>query len=250
VFAYDVAATPAPDGKGGPNGDGTLNDGKGRPMLNAGHDYRLRSFFGWDLRGKQGVGGPAYHDEPFILERNLLEDERTPEQIQSWLRHGDQEIPAYGEVLDERDLTDLATFLVQSRDGAIARPEQVFRLDVKAPRKYTLLPGADPARGSELYSYVCETCHGSDGRELPLDGGHSLGTYARSQAYEAWFKIQNGLAGSPMKGQVEESSGASAAQVVLDLLAGLCDRTAFPPPRGRPDSEVPDSDARCGAYLK
>ena len=249
-YEYDQPGTVEPDGKGGPNGNGTLNDGLGRPMLNPGHDYRLRSFFGWDLRGKQGLSGAAYHAEPFALERNLLEDRRSPEEIRAWLAHGDEHIPAYGEVLDERDLADLTAFLVQSRDGAIARPEQVYRIASDAPRNYSLLPGADAARGHELFGFVCADCHGKDGRDLPLDGGYSLGSFARTRAEEAWFKIQNGLAGSPMKGQVSEASGKDAARVVLDLLAALCDRERFPPAASSRTNDVADGDARCGPYLK
>src|SRR5688572_28748031 len=88
-LAFDSAATPELDGRGGPNGNGTLNDGRGRPMPNTGHDYRLRSFFGWDLRGKQGVSGPRYLNESHVLDRNLLEDQRSPEEIRRWLEQGD-----------------------------------------------------------------------------------------------------------------------------------------------------------------
>jgi hypothetical protein len=248
-FSYDLPGTPTPDGKGGPNGNGTLNDGRGRPMLNTGHDYRLLSWFGWDLRGKQGEAGPAYHASPFALERNLLEDTRSPAEIRDWLAHGDEQIPAYGEVLDARDLDDLTAFLVQSRDGSIARPEQVFALDARAPGNYTLLPGADVARGHELFSFVCSDCHGKDGRELNIDQGGTVGAYARARGYEAWFKIQNGIAGSPMKGQITEPTGAAAAQNLLDLLAALCDRQLFPKHRSG-GVDVPDGDPRCGAYLK
>jgi len=248
-YEYDRAGTVEPDGKGGPNGNGTLNDGLGRAMLNPGHDYRLKNFFGWDLRGKQGLSGPAYHAEPFVLERNLLEDPRSAEEIQAWLAHGDEQIPAYGQVLDERDLADLTAFLVQSRDAGIARPEQVYRIASDAPRNYSLQPGADLAHGHELFEFVCADCHGKDGRELPLDGGFSLGSFARARADEAWFKIQNGLAGSPMQG-IGEPSGEQAARTVLDLLAALCDRERFPPAASNRANDVAEGDARCGAYLK
>lgn len=250
TFAFDSPSTPELDGKGGPNGNGTLNDGRGRPMPNTGHDYRLRSFFGWDLRGKLGVSGPAYHGERHVLERNLLEDQRTPEQLRSWLERGDEQLPAYGQVLNAQDLDDLTAFLVQSREGRIARPEQVFQLDESAPGSYRLRTGANPARGAELFSFVCSDCHGNDGRKLPFDAGHTLGTYSRTRGFEAWFKIQNGLAGSPMKGQIAEQTGADASQTVLDLLAALCDRRQFPGRDFVGIQDVPDGDPRCGKYLK
>lgn len=249
-FAADSPKTPEPDGKGGPNGNGTLNDGAGRPMLNPGHDYRLKNLFGWDLRGADGVDGPAYHAEPHVLRRNLLSDTRSAAELQGWLSVGDAETPAYGQVLDERDLADLAAFLVKTREGELSRPENVFELEATAPEHYVLVGGADPARGRELYGYTCADCHGKDGRELTLDGMQSVGTLSRSIAYEVWFKIQNGLAGSPMKRQVLEKTGAESGRAVLDLLAALCDRTTFPALRGRDAADVQDGDPRCGAYLK
>ncbi len=250
TISFDAASTPELDGKGGPNGNGTLNDGSGRPLPNTGHDYRLRSFFGWDLRGKQGLSGPDYQGESHVLERNLLADERSAEELRAWLASGDEQLPAYGEVLNAQDLDDLTAFLVQSREGKLARPEQVFQLDTKAPGNYRLRDGADPERGAELFTFVCSDCHGNDGRKLPFDAGHTLGTFARARGYEAWFKIQNGLAGSPMKGQIVAQSGADAAQTVLDLLAALCDRKQFPGRDFVGVQDVPDGDPRCGKYLK
>lgn len=250
TLTFDVPGTPELDGKGGPNGNGTLNDGLGRPMPNTGHDYRLRSFFGWDLRGKQGLSGPAHHAEPHVLKRNLLEDTRSPAEIRRWLEQGDEQLPAYGQVLTGQDLDDLTAFLVQSREGKLARPEQVFQLDASAPGGYRLRAGADAARGAELFDLACSGCHGDDGRKLPFDAGHTLGTHARTRAYEAWFKIQNGLAGSPMLGQIAAETGAEAAQTVLDLLATLCDRQQFPGRDFVGVEDVPDGDPRCGKYLK
>ena len=249
-FAADSPKTPELDGKGGPNGNGTLNDGGGRPIANTGHDYRLKNLFGWDLRGAEGVDGPGYHDEPHVLRRNLLTDTRSASEIQRWLSEGDAETPAYGQVLDEKDLADLAAFLVKTRAGELSRPEHVYRLEAAAPRGYALRAGGDPVRGRELYRFSCDECHGKDGRELTLDGMLSVGSYARASAYEVWFKIQNGLAGSPMLRQVDEKTGAENDRAVLDLLAALCDRKTYPALRGRDADDVQDGDARCGAYLK
>ncbi len=139
---------------------------------------------------------------------------------------------------------------MQSRDGSIARPEQVYRIVRDTPRNYALLPGADAAQGHEFFGFMCSDCHGKDGRDLPLDGGFSLGSFARARADEAWFKIQNGLAGSPMKGMVSEPSGERAARTVLEMLAALCDRERFLPAASNRANDVPDGDPRCGAYLK
>jgi hypothetical protein len=166
-FSPDNAKTAEVDGKGGPNGNGTLNDGAGKPLANTGHDYRLKNLFGWDLRGAEGVYGPAYQKKSYVLSRNLLSDTRSPEEIARWLTHGDAETPAYGQVLDAKDLADLTAFLVKTRDAALARPEQVYRLESDAPKNYVLLAGADPARGRERFAASCAQCHGKEAADVP-----------------------------------------------------------------------------------
>ena len=249
-FTPDSSKTPGPDGNGGPNGNGTLNDGHGRPLLNTGHDYRLKNLFGWDLRGSEGVYGPAYQNKAYVLGRNLLVDGRSPEDVRRWLAEGDEHTPAYGQVLDEQDLADLTAFVVKTRDAALARPDHVYRLESQAPKNYTLLAGADPAGGKQRFAQTCSECHGDDGREFAIDGTESVGTLARSSAYEIWFKIQHGHPGSPMKRQVSEPSGAENGRAVLDILAALCDRSAFPALAGNTSADVSDGDPRCGTYLK
>jgi hypothetical protein len=56
-FVPDNPATPVADGRGGPNGDGTLNNAAGLPVLNSGHSYRLKNLLGWDMRGDAGIYG-------------------------------------------------------------------------------------------------------------------------------------------------------------------------------------------------
>jgi mono/diheme cytochrome c family protein len=250
VFTYDDAKTPALDGKGGPNGNGTLNDGSGRPLPNTGHDYRLKNLFGWDLRGAEGVYGAPYQKKAYVLARNLLSDTRTPEEITRWLAQGDEHTPAYGQVLDATDLADLTAFLVKTRDGALARPEQVYRLEAEAPKNYVLNAGADLASGRERYAKTCSLCHGDDGRMVAIDETESVGTLSRTSGYEIWFKIQNGHPASTMERQVSEANGADNAKAILDLLAALCDRKTFPPLAGQESKDVPDGDLRCADYLK
>lgn len=249
-FAPDAAKTPELDGKGGPNGNGTLNDGAGRPLPNTGHDYRLKNLFGWDLRGAEGVYGPAHQNKSYVLPRNLLTDTRSSAEIQAWLSAGDDQTPAFGQVLDETDLADLTAFLVKTRDGALARPDHVYQLDAKAPKNYALLAGGDAAKGRERFGKTCAECHGADGRKLPIDEVESVGSIARSSAYEIWFKIQHGHPGSPMKRQVSEPTGAQNGRAVLDILAALCDRQSFPALAGKESADVAGGDGRCGAYLK
>ena len=113
---------------------------------------------------------------------------------------------------------------------------------------YVLAPGGNPARGRDRYAVSCADCHGEDGRFMPIDGSESLGSVSRSSAYEVWFKMLNGQPGTDMRRQIVDTSSADQEQAILDVLAALCDRKAFPPMAGSKD--VPDADPRCSAYLR
>lgn len=249
-FKPDSSKTPELDGSGGPNGNGTLSDGAGKPLPNTGHDYRLKNLFGWDLRGAQGIYGASYQKKDFVLAQSLLEGARTEQQIVDWLKTGDAQLPAYGAVLDERDLRDLAAFLVAVREHRVPRPDDVFTLDAAAPKNYKLLPGADPARGKKTIAQRCSGCHGAQGTKFAIDDTESIGTLSRSSGYEIWLKIANGHPGSPMKSQLlaSDGNGSQRGKLVLDILAALCDRQSFP--KLDTGSDVPDGDARCGEYLR
>jgi len=250
AFKPDSSKTPELDGSGGPNGNGTLSDRSGRPLPNTGHDYRLKNLFGWDLRGAHGIYGSSYQNKDFVLGQNLLEGARTEQQLVDWLKNGDAQLPAYGAVLDERDLRDLAAFLAAAREHRVPRPEDVFTLDAAAPKNYKLLPGADPKRGATAIAKRCSGCHGTQGTKFAIDDTESIGTLSRTSGYEIWLKIANGHPGSTMKSQLlaGDGDGAERGKLVLDILAALCDRQAFPKfPNG---TDVPDGDPRCGEYLR
>lgn len=247
-FVPDSAKTPELDGKGGPNGNGTLSSGSGQPLANTGHDYRLKNLFGWDLRGTEGIYGPAFQNKAYALPYNLLTDTRSPAMLHAWLSEGDANLPAFGQVLSEADITDVVAYLIKTRQGELAQPHQLFRLEAAAPKSYVLLGGGDAARGRERYASSCATCHGKDGTELRIDETESLGALSRSSGYEVWFKIMNGQPGTAMERQLTEPSGAAQEGAILDLMAALCEREAFPALAGA--SDVPDGDPRCGSYLR
>jgi mono/diheme cytochrome c family protein len=247
-FVPDRESTRALDGKGGPNANGTLDDGNGKPIPNSGHHYRLKNLFGWDLRGAEGIYGATFQRKSYVLPHNLLTDMRPAEELEAWLARGDASMPAFGEVLDETDLADLVAYLIKTREGQLARPASIFNLDARAPKHYVLAPGGDPKRGRERYAISCADCHGDDGRNLTIDDTESLGTLSRSNAYEVWFKMLNGQPGTDMRRQILDQSGAEQEQAILDVLAALCDRSEFPPMAGAND--VRDGDPRCASYLR
>lgn len=248
AFVPDAPNTPELDGQGGPNGNGTLNDGAGRPLPNTGHDYRLKNLFGWDLRGQEGIYGPEYQKKAYALQHNLLTDRRPTAELREWLEKGGDGVPAFGAVLDARDLDDLVAFLDRTRSGALAGPERIFRLEPSASKGFVLNAGGDAGRGKERFAKSCARCHGPDGRKLPIDETLSVGSISRSSGYEVWFKILHGQPDTKMRRQVNEADAAAQASAILDLFAALCDRAAFP--ALSPSEDVKDGDARCGAYLR
>jgi hypothetical protein len=52
-----------------------------------------------------------------------------------------------------------------------------------------------------------------------------------------------------MTRQVKSTDGPGMAKEILDILAALCDRKAFPPGKAKA-ADVPNGDARCGPYLR
>lgn len=250
AFRVDASDTPELDGQGGPHGNGTLSDEAGRPLANTGHDYRLKNLFGWDLRGSRGIYSPEHHNKPFALAHDLLNDPRSPAELRTWFEHGGSGLPAYGSVLDDTDLDQLVAFVVKTRDGELARPEQIFRLDAAAPKHYALNPGGDAERGQARYAKACAECHGQDGRELVIDTTESVGTLGRTAGYEVWFKIAHGHPGTDMLRGVSEPSGEAQASAILDILAALCDRGHFPPQAVANAADVETGDLRCGPYLR
>jgi len=253
-FTPDDAETPdTPDGSGGRDGDGTLGQPGDLPVLNTGHDYRLKNLFGWDLRAQNGIYGPRYQNKPFVLSYDLLDETGLDAAaLSAKLTHGGDGVPAFGEVLSPEDLSHLVAFILAVRHRELAHPDMIFTLDGAAPKTYRLNDGADPVAGAEHYADACAGCHGDDGTLITLeDGAYSLGSHSRTHGYEAWLKFLSGHPGSSMKRQVPgELDGAAQGQWILDVLAALCDRTSFPHGDEATGDDAPDDDARCGSYLK
>jgi len=222
-------------------------------VLNTGHDYRLKSLFGWDLRGQHGIYGPPHQNQPFVLSFDLLDETGLDaEALETKLTRGGDGVPAFGDVLSDDDLIHLVAFILAVRNRELAHPDMVFSLDGSAPEKYRLNEGADPAAGAQHYADTCAGCHGDDGTLISLeDGAYTVGSHNRTHGYVAWFKILNGHPGSGMKRQVpKELDGPAQGRWILDLLAALCDRTAFPHGDEATGHDAPDGDPRCHDYLK
>lgn len=237
----------SPGKSGGPRGDGTLQGPDGSPRDPDGHSYRLKNFFGWDLRGASGIYGPDYQNKSYVVKRDLLAKPQSVDELMAWLRDGDADIPAYGEVMSDDALRATATFIAKMQNGELPRADAIWSLSKDAPKNYALNEGADLALGKQAYADACASCHGDDGTEINIDD-MSLGTFARTKGYEAWIKVLNGHPGTQMHREIEFDSAEQAASMTLGILAALCDRTQYPVREGQ--DAVADGDLRCGAYLK
>ncbi len=251
-FRPDDAESAALDGDGGPLGDGTLRDGAGEVLDNSlGHAYRMKNFFGWDLRGQDGVYGPRYQDKAYVAPVNLIAGDLTRESVAQLLVEGAVGTPAYGDVMFEDDLGDVVALIMAVREHDLPRPDDIWELDASAPNGYVLLPGGSAAAGHRAIGSSCGGCHGADGTAILFDDGEfSLGSLSRGSAYEVWFKIIAGNPGTVMGSQVPAGAPwATQAQLVLDVLAALCDQQEYP--RGAAtEPDVAASDPRCAGYLR
>lgn len=248
-FVPDNPHTPEPDGKGGPFGNGTLPDAAGKPMLNPGHNYRLKNLLGWDLHGAAGIAGRRFEGDHYVLLPDVLKNNDPRAEWVARLTKGEDAIPAYGSVLTSTQIEALVDFLLGVRDGSLPQPDDLFTLDVQVPGFYRLGVQGDAARGHGLYESSCKGCHGADGTAIAIDEVHSLGTFMRMNASEAWLKILNGNPGSGMGPQLPiAASREELTGQLRDLFAASCDRTRYP--RGKAAEDVADGDARCGAHLK
>jgi len=254
AFVPDDEATPEIDGSGGPNGNGTLNGSDGLPIGNEGHDYRFKNLFGWDMRGDAGIYGREHQAKPWVLATGPLSAVHTRIGRAEWidrLTNGWAGLPAYGEVLTDSEIASLVDFMLAVRDGRLPRPDDLYTLNVDAPRGFILAAGGDAARGHDLYTDQCADCHGADATKIIFDDGEqSLGQHARYFGYAVAMISLAGEPGSDMGPQPwGELTAAEQTRNLLDLLAALCDRDRYPRGAGT-DPYVPDDDPRCREYLR
>jgi mono/diheme cytochrome c family protein len=250
-FVPDDPATPEADGRGGPNGNGTLNDVNGNPLLNTGHDYRFKNLFGWDLLANEGIYGAAHQAKDFVLPVGPGNDN---EPIPIWLERiakGWNGLPAYGSVLSAAQIASLVDYMLAMRAGIIPGPDYLWDLSSESPKGYVMKSGGSARRGDFYYEYNCASCHGDDGTKILFDGGtQSLGQHARYYGYAVALVTMNGEPASNMGPQLAPRVKTKRqAQMLLDLVAALCDRTRYGVGAAT-DPDVPDGDIRCGEYLR
>lgn len=250
-FVPDNPDTPELDGRGGPNGNGTLNDARGRPMPNTGHAYRFKNLLGWDLRGNAGIYGADYQDKAFILESGPMNDGMEREDWIRRLARGGKGLPAYEDVLSFAEMGKIVDFMFAVRDGTLPHPDTLWRLSKDAPKGFIMNAGGDAERGRRFYAAQCADCHGADATAVLFDDGtQSLGQHSRYYGYAIAMKALSGDPGSEMGPQLPAwMNAAEQSRLLVDLIAALCDRNRFGVGEAT-EPDVPDGDPRCGSYLR
>ena len=114
-----------------------------------------------------------------------------------------------------------------------------------------MVPGGDIDRGRKIFQQQCADCHGADGTKVLFDAGtQSLGQHARYYGYAVAMITLAGEPGLPTGSKLPGGlSAGEQTQMLLDLIAALCDRERFPR-GGATDPDVADGDMRCGAALR
>ncbi|MDH3511768.1 MAG: hypothetical protein OER85_13020 [Gammaproteobacteria bacterium] len=253
-FVPDNPETPEVDGRGGPNGNGTLNGADGKRIANTGHDYRFKNLYGWDMRGDAGIYGHDYQAKPWVLPTGPLSPKHARASRSQWIARvtkGEGRLPAYGSVMSPAEIEALVDFILAVREGRLPRPAGLYQLASDAPNGFVLAPGGDAERGRQFYDAECAECHGADATKIIFDNGEqSLGQHARYYGYAVAMITLSGEPGSEMGAEASLNlSAAEQTATLLDLLAALCDRERYPRGAGT-DPDVPDGDPRCGTYLR
>ena len=253
-FVPDNPETTEYEGRGGPNGDGTLNDGDGEAIVNTGHAYRLKNLFGWDMRGAAGIYGHDHQAKPWVLATGPLSPQHAGESRDVWrarLTNGRDGLPRYGDVMTGAQIEALVDFMLAVRDRTLPHPDDLYALSTEAPKGFILAPGGNAERGRRYYDAQCADCHGDDGTKIIFDNGEqSLGQHARYYGYAVAMIVLSGEPGSDMGPQLPTGlASTEQTAMLLDMLAALCVRERYPRGGGT-DPEVPDGDLRCGDYLR
>ncbi len=84
--------------------------------------------------------------------------------------------------------------------------------------------GGNAGDGDAIYTANCAACHGSDGRQILVDGSFSVGSFLRAKPYEVQHKVKFGQPGTSMGSLLTDIAD------ILDLYLALTNTTTYPDP--------------------
>lgn len=154
--------------------------------------WRCKECHGWDYEGKDGAYGSGGHRTGIA---GVLGTRKTQAEIVDLL--ADPNGHAYGSVLGEQDLRDLAVFV---SEWTIDTSEYV------GPDGKFI---GDPMAGEQAFQSTCATCHGPQGLNTTVVGGEPgfedfPGLIANDNPQEFLHKVRFGQPGTAMPPQADE----------------------------------------------
>jgi len=210
--------------------------------------YRCKQCHGWDLMGTEGAyidrapdaGRPSVGIsliEPILNDpkEELFEHVFEPDGrlvntalTQDGTNGQGNEMPAYATILTEAQAWDIVKFLLEERLDVT----QLYDLNTtgvypNGTRTFTNIgKDGDVAAGNIFYSNNCASCHGADGKQIPIihDGVvTSVGNAGREAPHELQHKVKFGSLGSSMTG-VPDATETD----VKNLFKALQDLSTYP----------------------
>ncbi|WP_460020596.1 hypothetical protein [Magnetospira thiophila] len=158
--------------------------------------WRCVTCHGWDYKGVDGV----FHTGPdFTGAKGIVGKKGAPigeiVEILSDPKHG------YGDLLNNQELLDLATFVQSGQTDVDSVIDPVSRR-----------AKAEPQMTSVYFSTICVNCHGADGRMMETIP--PIGDVSRADPWQALHKMLNGHPGDDMP-----ALRAFNIQTILGVLA-------------------------------
>ena len=150
--------------------------------------WRCKECHGWDYKGAGGAysSGSHYTGFPGVIKAGAT---MSKEELMGVLQGSTDYRHDFSGVLDAHNLEALADFL---SSGLI---NDTMYIDYATAE----LKSPDASHGKVLYEATCAACHGSDGKQILIDGELSVGEVARDEpTVELLHKIRVGQPGTAM----------------------------------------------------
>jgi len=133
-------------------------------------------------------------------------------------------MPNYNQLLTDAQIWDIVKFMKESIFDVSGLYNATYTGSYPTGTATYTNVGLDgnEANGNTYYTANCESCHGTDGKTITLEG-MSLGKFIRSKPYEVQHKVKYGQLGTAMVGEFDIT-----LQQMKDLYKAAANTTKFP----------------------
>jgi len=168
--------------------------------------WRCKECHGWDYKGVEGAYGSGSHKTGF--KGVMAAASMSEEDLLAWLdgtKNPDHDFSAF---LQEAQLKMVVDFLKKG----LADTTQYINAD-------KTITGGVAEHGKELFSGLCQACHGEDGKLLNFGDESApefVGTIAKDNPWEFWHKVSFGQPATQMPSALKSGW---PSQDIADVLA-------------------------------